>query len=82
MREISCSKKLAKESGTAKEYLKRSHMTAKKISKRYGFSLNYIELPNNGMYTGGDSAAHRSPSVMVVLDLKVKGNMEEENVYG
>jgi hypothetical protein len=57
-------------------------MTAKKISKRYGFSLNYIELPNNGMYTGGDSAAHRSPSVMVVLDLKVKGNMEEENVYG
>ncbi len=53
-------KKLAKESATAKEYLKRSRMTAEKVSKRYGFSLNYIELPNNGMHTGGDSATHRS----------------------
>jgi LysM repeat protein len=50
-------KKLAKESATAKEYLKRSHMTAEKISKRYGFSLNYIELHNNASDTEGNSAA-------------------------
>lgn len=44
-------KKLAKESATVKEYLKRSHMTAEKISKQYGFSLNYIELPNTNPNT-------------------------------
>ena len=53
-------KKLAKESATAKEYLKHSHMTAEKISKRYDFSPNYIELPNNTSDTDRNSAAPRS----------------------
>ncbi len=43
-------KRLAEESTTVKEYLKRSHLAAEEIAKSRGFSLRYIELPNNTIH--------------------------------
>ncbi len=40
-------KKLAEECTTVKEYIRRSQISAEEIAKSYGFSLRYIELPDN-----------------------------------
>lgn len=52
-------KKLAKESTTAKEYLKRAHVAAEKMSEIYGFSLKYIKLPSPTKHSDGNSATKR-----------------------
>ena len=39
-------KKLAGESSSVQEYLENSHLAAKVIAKKYGFSLKYAEMTN------------------------------------
>ncbi len=39
-------KNLSGESASVHEYLKRSQLAAKTIANSYGFSLQYVEMPN------------------------------------
>ena len=40
-------KNLSAESASVHEYLKRAQLAAKTIAISYGFSLQYVETPNN-----------------------------------
>ncbi len=42
--------KLAAESKSAHEYLERSHLAAREIANSYGFSLQYVEMPNKAIH--------------------------------
>ncbi len=42
-------RKLSTESNSIREYLTKTHLSAKKVAQTYGFSLHYVQIPNLGI---------------------------------
>ncbi len=48
--------RLSRESASIHEYLERSQLAASAIASSYGFSLQYVEAPNNKLQATAKSA--------------------------